>query len=95
VEKKTLTIGELANRVGMRTSTLRYYEEQGLLTPQSRSPAGYRLYNPQDEQVLLFISRSNALGFFWLIFVPCWKHARLAVWMKRWSSPCQSTLPCD
>jgi DNA-binding transcriptional MerR regulator len=63
MEKKTLTIGELARSVGMRTSALRYYEEQGLLTPQGRSPTGYRLYSPQDEKVLLFIQRAQRLGF--------------------------------
>jgi DNA-binding transcriptional MerR regulator len=47
----------------MRTSTLRYYEEQGLLSPQSRTPAGYRLYSPQAEQVLRFIQRAQRLGF--------------------------------
>jgi MerR family transcriptional regulator, copper efflux regulator len=63
MESNTLTIGELASRVGMRTSTLRYYEEQGLLTPLLRSPAGYRIYSPQAEQVLLFIQRAQRLGF--------------------------------
>lgn len=58
-----LTIGELASRVGVRTSTLRYYEEQGLLSPQERSAAGYRLYSPQAEQVLRFIQRAQRLGF--------------------------------
>lgn len=63
MQETTLTIGELASRVGMRTSTLRYYEEQGLLSPQSRSPAGYRLYNPRAEQILRFIQRAQRLGF--------------------------------
>jgi DNA-binding transcriptional MerR regulator len=63
MDKETLTIGELAKRVGVRTSTLRYYEEQGLLYPQERSPAGYRLYSPEDEQVLRFIQRAQRLGF--------------------------------
>lgn len=63
MDRPTLTIGELANRVGMRTSTLRYYEEQGLLAPQARTPAGYRLYSPEAEQVLRFIQRAQHLGF--------------------------------
>lgn len=58
-----LTIGELASRVGVRTSTLRYYEAQGLLIPQGRSPAGYRLYSPEAELVLRFIHRAQRLGF--------------------------------
>jgi MerR family copper efflux transcriptional regulator len=57
------TIGQLARKVGMHTSTLRFYEEQGLLTPVRRSEAGYRLYAPQAEQVLRFIQRAQRLGF--------------------------------
>ncbi|MFI7611000.1 MerR family transcriptional regulator [Nonomuraea terrae] len=39
-----LTIGELANRVGVATSTLRYWEDLGLLPPPARS-AGQRRYS--------------------------------------------------
>lgn len=59
----TLTIGQLAQRVGLRASALRYYEEQGLLTPAGRTEAGYRLYVPQAEQTLRFIQRAQRLGF--------------------------------
>jgi len=58
-----LTIGQLAKRAGVATSTLRYYEEQGLVKPLARSAAGYRLYGPDAEQVLLFIQRAQRLGF--------------------------------
>ena len=59
----TLTIGQLAKRVGLRTSALRYYEEQGLLTPIDRTESGYRLYAPEAEQTLRFIQRAQRLGF--------------------------------
>jgi len=58
-----LTIGQLAKRAGVATSTLRYYEEQGLLVPAARSAAGYRLYAPESERTLLFIQRAQRLGF--------------------------------
>ena len=58
-----LTIGQLAKRAGVSTSMLRYYEEQGLLTPADRTPAGYRLYEPGDEHTLTFIRRAQRLGF--------------------------------
>ncbi len=58
-----ITIGQLARRVGLRTSTLRYYEEQGLLTPTRRTQAGYRLYDHNAEQTLRFIQRAQRLGF--------------------------------
>lgn len=59
----TLTIGQLAKRVGLRTSALRYYEEQGLLAPVGRTESGYRLYAPEAEQTLRFIQRAQRLGF--------------------------------
>ncbi|SHG86126.1 MerR family transcriptional regulator [Streptoalloteichus hindustanus] len=39
-----LTIGEVAERFGVRPSTLRYYEEQGLLEPATRR-GGRRCYD--------------------------------------------------
>ena len=58
-----LSIGQLAKRVGVRTSTLRYYEAEGLLTPAERTDAGYRLYAPEAEKTLRFIQRAQRLGF--------------------------------
>lgn len=58
-----LTIGQLAKRARVATSTLRYYEQQGLVKPAGRSPAGYRLYAPQAERTLLFVQRAQRLGF--------------------------------
>ncbi len=42
-EGAMITIGELAERTGVATSALRYYEELGLLTPATRV-AGRRRY---------------------------------------------------
>ena len=47
----------------MRTSALRYYEEQGLLRPDGRSDSGYRLYQPEAIQRLRLIQRAQRLGF--------------------------------
>lgn len=58
-----LTIGQLAKRLDLRTSALRYYEEQGLLIPAGRTDAGYRLYAPAAERTLRFIQRAQRLGF--------------------------------
>ena len=38
-----MRIGELATRAGVSTRALRYYEEQGLLTP-ARTTTGHRIY---------------------------------------------------
>ncbi len=63
MDNQTLTIGQLAKRVGLRTSALRYYEQQGLLEPVGRTESGYRLYAPKAEQTLRLIQRAQRLGF--------------------------------
>ena len=35
-----LTIGQLAKESGVRTDTIRYYEQLGLIRPEGRSDAG-------------------------------------------------------
>ena len=58
-----LTIGQLAKRVGLRASALRYYEKEGLITADERSEAGYRLYAQHAEKDIRFIQRAQRLGF--------------------------------
>jgi DNA-binding transcriptional MerR regulator len=60
---ETLHIGELARQLGTARSTVRYYEEIGLLPPASRSQNGYRVYNQTDVERLHFIQRARALDF--------------------------------
>lgn len=45
-----LRIGELAQRHGLSTATLRYYERLGLLDEPERSPSGYRLYDDHHDE---------------------------------------------
>jgi DNA-binding transcriptional MerR regulator len=58
----TLTIGELAQRSGVTTSALRYYEGIGLVTPTARTDSGYRVYDDQALERLAFIARAKQLG---------------------------------
>lgn len=58
-----MRIGELAERARTRPSTLRYYEERGLLQPPDRTPAGYRSYSEESVRRLEFIDRARAAGF--------------------------------
>jgi DNA-binding transcriptional MerR regulator len=60
---KPLTIGALARRLNVSTSMLRFYEREGLLTPERRTASGYRLYPQSAEKTLLFIRRAQRLGF--------------------------------
>ena len=62
VADKLLKIGEIATSSGLSVKTIRYYEEIGLLSPVVvRSEAGYRLFEPQTLQRLVFIKRSQSL----------------------------------
>lgn len=58
-----LQIGEVAERVDLSLRTVRYYEELGLVTPQQRSPGGFRLYAEEQVDRLLLIERMKPLGF--------------------------------
>jgi DNA-binding transcriptional MerR regulator len=57
-----LSIGELAALAGVRTSTLRYYEDQGLLTPAGRI-GGRRSYGESALTQLRVIQLCKAMGF--------------------------------
>lgn len=58
-----LLIGEVAERSGVTTSTIRYYESIGLLTPAARSSTRYRRYPQRVVDELKFIKKAQALGF--------------------------------
>jgi DNA-binding transcriptional MerR regulator len=58
-----LTIGELASQAGVTTDTLRYYEREGLLHPEGRSEAGYRLYDGGALRRFKFIKHAQDCGF--------------------------------
>ena len=62
-ENGLTTIGRIASAVKVATSTLRYYEREGLLTPVARSHAGYRLYDPSAVDRLRFIRSAQSVGF--------------------------------
>ena len=48
-QERTLRIGEVAERVGVTTRTIRYYEELGLLgTGATRTKGTHRLYTEAD-----------------------------------------------
>ena len=57
------TISQLAKAAKTPTSTLRYYERIGLLTPEDRSQSNYRLYDDESLRRLRFIRAAQATGF--------------------------------
>jgi MerR family transcriptional regulator, copper efflux regulator len=55
-------IKDVAERSGFNATTLRYYEEIGLLPAANRTPAGYRMYDDDTLERLAFIARAKQLG---------------------------------
>ena len=57
----TYRISELARRTGVPPSTLRFYEQAGLL-PAARTGSGYRIYGEDAVRRLEFIGSAKQLG---------------------------------
>ena len=59
----TYTIGQLAKLLGLPTSTLRYYDAQGLLTPALRDETNqYRYYTEEQVMEAMNIIQLKRLG---------------------------------
>ena len=80
---KLLTISALGRRFGLSRSALLYYDRIGLLSPSSRSVAGYRCYNDQDAKRLEMIQTFRLAG------VPL---SGIQVLLDQRSSPSRSVL---
>ena len=57
-----LRIAEVADRAGITTATVRYYERIGVLPPAPRAGNGYRNYDERTVERLAFINRAKQLG---------------------------------
>ena len=60
--EKTYTISELAYELETSPSTIRFYEEKGLIKPQ-RSPGNQRVYLKKHRARLKMILRGKRFGF--------------------------------
>lgn len=56
-------IGEMAEKSGLSSRTLRHYEAIGLLPPTGRSDGGFRVYTAVDLHRLMTIRRMKALDY--------------------------------
>ena len=59
--KDYYSITELTREFDISTRTIRFYEDEGLLTPVRRGRT--RLFRPSDRRLLMFILRGKRLGF--------------------------------
>lgn len=60
--KSMLTIGQVAERTGLAVSAIRFYEEQGLVSP-GRNAGGQRRFHRSDIRRLSFVMIAQKLGF--------------------------------
>ena len=60
MDSRTYTISELSKEFGITTRTIRYYEDQGLITPGRNGRQ--RVYLPRDRARLKLILRGKRLG---------------------------------
>lgn len=59
--EETFSIAELAREFDITTRAIRFYEDEGLLTPRRRGQT--RIYAPRDRTRLKLILRGKRLGF--------------------------------
>ena len=59
----SMTVGEVAKRMGVTVRTLQYYDKEGLLSPSAESEGGRRLYTDKDLVMLHRIISLKSLGF--------------------------------
>ncbi|MFC6337950.1 MerR family transcriptional regulator [Pseudomonas sp. CCM 7891] len=57
----TYSISDLARELDITTRAIRFYEEQGLLSPERRGQE--RIYSPRDKVSLKLILRGKRIGF--------------------------------
>ena len=57
-----LSVGEAAVRVGLTAYTLRWYEQEGLVSPVARDTAGRRRYRQRDLDWLRLLIKLRGTG---------------------------------
>ena len=60
---ETLSTSRLARAAGVGIETIRYYERRGLIPEPDRTRSGYRRYPPATVDRVVFIRRTQKLGF--------------------------------
>ncbi|WP_243078378.1 Cu(I)-responsive transcriptional regulator [Pantoea sp. MQR6] len=58
-----MNISDVANKTGLTSKAIRFYEEKGVVTPPLRSENGYRSYNPHHIEELNLLRQARQVGF--------------------------------
>ncbi len=52
-EKNYLTVGELAEKIGVNARTIKHWEDKGIIFPDARSGGGFRLY----QEIYIYLGK--------------------------------------
>jgi len=63
VRRQDFTIGQLAERSGVKLETIRYYERIGVLAGPPRTLQGRRVYAYEDVRTFTFLRHAREAGF--------------------------------
>ena len=63
MHEESLSIRQIAQKSGVSSKTLRYWEALGLLPKPSRTHTNYRVYRSSDIDRVIFIQKAKSLGF--------------------------------
>ncbi|WP_159566462.1 Cu(I)-responsive transcriptional regulator [Budvicia diplopodorum] len=58
-----MNISQVAEKTGLTSKAIRFYEQKGLISPPSRSQNGYRTYNPRNIEELTLLRQARLVGF--------------------------------
>ena len=93
-----MKIGEIAQRSGLPASTIRFYEQKGLIPNASRAANGYRVYDDKSLDRLQLIKFCQNLGFA-LEELPtlmndqgCWDHDQIMHRLRQKEQEAESLL---
>ncbi|WP_445374147.1 Cu(I)-responsive transcriptional regulator [Photorhabdus tasmaniensis] len=58
-----MNISEIAQRTGLTSKAIRFYEEKELITPPKRGDNGYRYYQQKHIDELILLRQAKQIGF--------------------------------
>src|SRR5690606_20328837 len=61
-DEELFPIGELARRTGLTVKTVRFWSDEGLVPPATRTAAGYRMYGQEALARLALVRTLRELG---------------------------------
>jgi DNA-binding transcriptional MerR regulator len=63
IQTSSLTIGKLADKLGINLETIRFYQREGLIKEPAKRNNGFRYYNDDHLAKITFILKAKELGF--------------------------------